>query len=456
MRHYLPLLALLLARAPASTGEAPPAAGAGAIRAGFASHDITPPAGTPSAGYGARLGVGMVGVHDPLLSTALVIATTKKTLVLVGVDSLGFDHGMVEEIRSAARAVPGLEEAEIHLGSSHTHAGGGAFISYPAATILFGIYHPDRRREYVAGAVESIRKAAAGLRPARLGIAQTQVEGLNRYRGKWPKHVRTNPFLTLLKVVDDRDRPLAALFVFAAHPTVLGAENLQFSADFVGPARRLISSALGGAGCVYFNGAQGDVSPAPPPAPDPKAGGDRFAACERMGAKLAEAVAALWARTEVKDEVLIETERIRFTRPVVPSSNGFRIAGGDHETEMSAIAFDRAQAFVTVPGELSAVYDAEIRQWGEWLGFRHATVLGLTDDAMGYLITPEAYRHRTYESSVSFGGPDLGPYVKDRALELMHLLEPDGAFNGSRGRVNAGPATPPPAAAESPRPAERQ
>jgi hypothetical protein len=172
-----------------------------------------------------------------------------------------------------------------------------------------------------------------------------------------------------------------------------------------------------------------------------------------MGARLAEAVATLWAQTRVKDQVLIETERIRFTRPIVPSAGGFRIASGDHETEMSAIAFDREQVFVTMPGELSAVYDAEIRQWGEWLGFRHATVLGLTNDAMGYLITPEAYRHRTYESTVSFGGPDLGLFVKEKALELLHLMEPDGAFNGSRGRVSPGPDAPPPAGRETPGPA---
>jgi len=73
-----------------------------------------------------------------------------------------------------------------------------------------------------------------------------------------------------------------------------------------------------------------------------------------------------------------------------------------------------------VPGELSAIYDARLQMWAEWVGFRHATVLGLTDDAMGYIITPEAYRHRTYESTVSFSGPDLGTFVEEKLPALLH------------------------------------
>ena len=359
-----------------------------------------------------------------------------RTLVLAGVDSLGFDHTMVEEIRAAARKLPGLQQAEIHVGSSHTHAGGGAFMSYPAATILFGIYNAERRREYVAGAVEAIRRAQEALRPARLGVGYREVPGLNRYRGKWPPRVPTNPWLTLIKVVDGESRPLAALFVYAAHPTVLSGENFEFSADFVGYARRAASERIGGGlGCVYLNGAQGDVSPAPPRAPEERPDPGRFAACERMGARLGEAVAALWSETPAEERVLIETETIPFVRRMQPSANGFTIAVEDRSSEMSAIVVNRVHAFVTVPGELSALYDARIRQWGEWLGFRHATILGLTDDAVGYIITPEAFRHRTYEATVSFGGPDFGPFIEEKAIELLHLLEPEGAFNGSRGRA---------------------
>ncbi len=443
--------------------EVPPrekrAAAPAPLRAGFASVDITPPTGTPSAGYGARLGGGMRGVHDPLEADALVLAAGAKTLVLVGVDNLGFDSSMVGEIRAAARRVAGLEEAEIHVGSSHTHSGGGAHIAYPAATILFGIYDPERRRAYIDGTVRSIRDAAGRLQPARLGIGYREVVGLNRYRGKWPRKAPTNPWLTLIKVTGPAGEPMAALFVYAAHPTVLSGDYWLFSADFVGYARRAIASRIGGTrgagsglegkpggfGCVYFNGAQGDVSPRAPKEPPAEDGGEKrpapagedegkgaFAACRRMGERLGDEVAALWKETATRAEISIATESFPFTRPMRPSANGFTIATGDHSSELNAIRIDGEHVFVTIPGELSAIYDARIRDWAGWLGFRHATILGLTDDAMGYIITPEAFRHRTYESTISFGGIDMGPFIEEKVLDLLHKLEPVEASGGPK------------------------
>ncbi len=458
---FVPLAFLLLPHGPRGQ-ETPPAEGTptkkavaaapASLRAGFASIDITPPLGTPSAGYGARFGGGMQGVHDPLEAGTLILAAGAKILVLAGVDNLGFDSGMVEEIRAGARRVAGLEEAEVHVGSSHTHSGGGAHIAYPAATILFGIYNPERRRSYIDGTVRSIRDAAGRLRPARLGIGYREVEGLNRYRGKWPRKVPTNPWLTLIKVTGPADEPLAALFVYAAHPTVLGGEYWLFSADFVGYARRAVAARVGGAsaggfGCVYFNGAQGDVSPrAPKEAPAEAGKGDGpaagqqgeeagpFAGCRRMGERLGDEVAALWKETATRAEISIATERFPFTRPMRPSSNGYTIATGDHSSELNAIRIDGEHVLVTIPGELSAIYDSRIRDWARWLGFRHATILGLTDDAMGYIITPEAFRHRTYESTVSFGGIDMGPFIEEKAIELLHKLEPEEAAGAAGGR----------------------
>ncbi len=69
-----------------------------AINVGIGKTNITPPIGTPSAGYTERKGEGMQGIHDPLLAIALFIDNEEKQIVLCSVDHLGFTYEMVQEI----------------------------------------------------------------------------------------------------------------------------------------------------------------------------------------------------------------------------------------------------------------------------------------------------------------------------------------------------------------------
>jgi neutral ceramidase len=61
----------------------------GTVMAGVGKADITPPLGTPLAGYGGRLGGPSTGVRDPCEARALVIDNGSHKLALVAVDHLG-------------------------------------------------------------------------------------------------------------------------------------------------------------------------------------------------------------------------------------------------------------------------------------------------------------------------------------------------------------------------------
>ncbi|MDX1383417.1 MAG: neutral/alkaline non-lysosomal ceramidase N-terminal domain-containing protein, partial [Thermoanaerobaculia bacterium] len=126
------------------------------LQAGVGIADITPPLGTPSAGYGDRRGAGMEAVHDPLLATAVAIDDGETRVVLVGVDHLGYDHEMVDAVVAAVADRAGGDAVEIFLGSSHTHAGGGAYLDIPGlGEVLAGKFDPTARQLYVDGAAEA-------------------------------------------------------------------------------------------------------------------------------------------------------------------------------------------------------------------------------------------------------------------------------------------------------------
>jgi hypothetical protein len=65
--------------------------------------------------------------------------------------------------------------------------------------------------------------------------------------------------------------------------------------------------------------------------------------------------------------------------------------------------FNQKHVFVAIPGELSTVYKQELSQ-----GHQHLSILGLVNDAHGYILRPEAWDAKTMESGLSFGGQFYG------------------------------------------------
>lgn len=399
------------------------------LRAGAAKTDITPPIGTPSAGYGDRAGRGMEGVHDPLLATALVIDNGEKMIAFVGVDHLGMGEAMVEAVKQGIHANPATAACEVYLGSSHTHSGGGAYLDIPGlGAILAGEYNPEIYQSYIDGAIAAVIAAAENLAPAKVGIGYGQTPDMNGYRGDWPPNVETRDELAVIKVTGADDSPMAVLFNFPAHPTVLSGRNMLFSADFVGAARAHLLESLGdGVQPIFFNGAQGDVSPRPPAAEDD------FEKCDRMGKILADEGKRVWDATETSDTLKIETKHHPYDVRPQPTTGGFTRPGGESQmSELNAIVFNDRDAFVTIPGEMSCIYDADIKRFGHWLGFNQVSILGLTNGAHGYIITPESWRHRIYESTLSFGGELYGDRIENMVYALLHELEPDGAYQADK------------------------
>lgn len=127
------------------------------ITAGVGKSVITPPIGTPSAGYTDRKGEGMEGVHDPLLAIALFLDNGEKKIVLCSVDHLGFTYDMVREITLKVQSNQELANCEIYIASSHTHSGGGAYLNIPVlGESLAGTYSLNTAQFYVTKTVDAI------------------------------------------------------------------------------------------------------------------------------------------------------------------------------------------------------------------------------------------------------------------------------------------------------------
>jgi hypothetical protein len=80
----------------------------------------------------------------------------------------------------------------------------------------------------------------------------------NRHTKHEPKAV--DPVLHVVRFDDLNGKPLVILMNFAAHPTNMPEELLQFSCEYPGFAVAAVKEATG-ANCVFMQGASGDMSP---------------------------------------------------------------------------------------------------------------------------------------------------------------------------------------------------
>lgn len=390
------------------------------LEVGVGKADITPTMGTPSAGYTDRKGEGMEGIHDPLLAIALFIDNGDKKIVFCSVDHLGFTSEMVQEITKQVHADPVLSESEIYIGSSHTHSGGGAYLNIPfVGASLAGAFDAKVTDFYVQRTVEAIFKASRNTIQGQIGIGYGHIEGLNSYRGSWPKDVVPESDITVIKVTKMDGSPFAILFNYPIHPTVLKSQNRLFSSDFVGYARDHIQSLLGhDVQPIYFNGAQGDIIP------NPSNTNDGFNSCESLGKSLAEQVQKIWNETKTDKSLHIATQKESYSLQPKATPFGLVLPVENYKTEMNAIVLNHSHAFITIPGELSCLYDKSLKTFAKSLGFEHLSIFGLTNDAHGYIILPDSWRHKTMESGLSFGGEDYGDVTEMRAKSLLEENAP--------------------------------
>jgi hypothetical protein len=418
---------------------------AGCLEAGAATAALRVPAGTSLAGYGSlarRLLLPDVlgrhphafwfkpsaGERDELAARALVLETRAARLVWVTVDLIAVDRAFTRDVERAA-VTAGVRPARFIVSASHTHSGPGGFVD----STLFGMLALDRldptvRTALVRDVVDAVRRADAARVEARVGAASVAAPPVTVSRLRRP----LDPELVVLKLTTAPGRPIALVWNYAIHGTMLGPRNLRLSGDVMGAASRELERALG-VPALFVNGAVGDVSP--------QRHGD--AAAGQVGRELAAAAWAGWnvADPVATDALAVQSATVELASPAVPLRNclgrwvprALRLPLGgalSHDAELVAAAVGDT-AWVTIPGELQTALGQIIKE-GARARWKHAFVAGVTNDYLGYFVTAEDYRRSTYITCATLYGPAAGVRLVAAAAELLSRLGAEG--RSGRGR----------------------
>ena len=210
------------------------------LTAGVAAVDITPEPGLRMWGYSDRTH-GATGTLDPLMAKAVVLRVGDESAAIVALD-LGRtpEDAVIDKIRERTKAECGV--ANLFITASHTHH----------APIMENT--PDSVNPYADKVGDAIAKiicqAAKSAVPVRIGVARGTADFAHNRRRILPdgrvamqwRNAQREPTAPVDReyAVIRLDRadgtPLALLYNYACHPVVMGGDNYQYGADYVGAA----------------------------------------------------------------------------------------------------------------------------------------------------------------------------------------------------------------------------
>ena len=402
-----------------------------ALEAGVAVADITPDVSkyaVPMAGYGAREGKPATGVHDPLRAKVLFLRDGEVRMALIACDLRSSTPEFKQQI-VAKSAKHGLTLDNVMVTGSHTHAG-PAMYPEPFWQLQFGKYDPAVVEEMSTAVAKAVDEAVRGIQTVQAGFGEKELPEFTRNR-RWGydteareaanEQPAVDPRMWMLRLDTADRKPLALLVQYATHPTILGADNFEITAEWPGVLQRSLEQRFPESISLFINGTEGDQAPAN------AVGKDGWERIDDFGTRLANEAAEL-ART-IDTEAALEIGYARGT-PDLPSFAFTDVARETYGAYLEAATRDLPKqaeiqvfrigsvALVGLPGEPIVEVGQAVRQALKPLSLE-AIVVGLANDYIGYIVNEKEYAHGGYEvDSRSYYGPGLGDFMARHAAEI--------------------------------------
>lgn len=392
------------------------------------------------AGYVARDGVA-TGVHDPLTASLLWLGG----VCWVALDAMALDIGTSSRIRTTVAERLEIDPGAVLICCSHTHSSPATWCrpTLPGPSFADDTAIDRLVRDISRGAAR-LPATCADVTAAWATVGHVGVGG-NRYDPAGPHETSTG----VLTLRDADNAVVAVLADYACHPTVLGADNLSYSADYPATARRVLCAGIQATEDVetppvvlFLQGAAGDVSTRF------TRRAQTFDEADRQGGMLAGAL----LRGVLGGEPLTGSPAVSRGECVVPTrtlpsiaSARQTLADAENALDGSAIARTRHEgarilvamceaglperltlpvtvvafgdvAWAHLPVEPFTCFGQAIKSASP---FPDTRVVGYTDGYFGYLADQTAHRDGRYEALSSLFDPEGGQLVVAEAIALL-------------------------------------
>jgi neutral ceramidase len=398
----------------------------GQLCAGWAKRPISPPIGTPLAGFGDRKGKPSTGVHDELFVKALFLTDQANRAVFVAADMLIIPENLAEMVRERVANQTAKPADIILFNASHTHSGPGGWAPGFVGSQFSGEYDESilefLARQFTDAIVEANGNASGH---AALGSGSVNADTYIRNRA------REAPCDTEVSymVIEKHDGSRCYVVSYSAHATVLGGSNMEFSGDYPGYFERAIERETGGF-AMFLAGAVGSMSVRNP--------GDEqgFEKAEAIGEALAKRV--LEDAQEIKldkeqeiGSIGVPLELPSFQFRINPSwrlSPFFiRLLGIDADGWLQCQRINNTY-FIGMPCDFSGEISLRLKDWAASQGL-DVWVLSFNGDYVGYISPDEYYATAQKKGTegyemylMSWCGPNQEAFFTNLAHEAVQAF----------------------------------
>ncbi len=326
------------------------------LRAGAAERRLDLPVGLPLSGYTARMFMQApddrwspyttrfapsIGIADPIWIKAVVLQNDEETIVFLKLSLIYVSDALLFAVEARVREETGIDLTDkIVLACDHSHSSYGTFWDDWVFFLGHDRYKPEIFDRMVAQLADTVIAAYERLAPARIGFGfdpafdpageiftdrreENDVLGPNgeliwgnggeRIRDDIePRGHTKDDRLSLIRIDDATGKPLALLFVFGMHGTVLEEENLMISGDAGAAIEYAVQETFEHpVVTIFLQGAGGDMSPR-----GDRNGAKDFDRLRILGETAAPRIRALFDRVETEDlaEMEIVSRQISMRR----------------------------------------------------------------------------------------------------------------------------------------------
>lgn len=235
---------------------------------GVARRDITPPEGIRAKNWGPAEWERSEGAHRPFTLSALaLVGSDERPRILLAVDGTWWRRVADEQrVRGEILDGLGLEQDQLLLALSHTHA--GAVLCAADAHLPGGELIPGYLDSLVTAGIQAGREALAAVVPGRIEwttgtcslAANRELDVEGRPLVGFNPSGGADDTVVIGRVSDAGGVVLATVVNYACHPTTLAWQSRRLSPDYVGAMRETVEAATG-APCLFVQGASGDLAP---------------------------------------------------------------------------------------------------------------------------------------------------------------------------------------------------
>ena len=436
------------------------------LKIGAAAVKITPPVGTPMAGY--YYDRGATGIHDDLYAKALVIEKDGSKIAIVSCDLIGVTTDIVTGARNLIEKSIGIDADHIMISATHSHTGP----VIPKKNDRYNITGKSAEilSQYISklpGLIaESVKLANDALIPAKISFVMGHEESISFNRrffmtdgtvgwnpGKLnPKIIKPagpiDPDVLVLYAETLNGKPISTYVNFALHLDQIGGTEISADMPFT------LSTILGKIKSqemitIFGQGCSGNINHINVKSKEPQNGHSEPL---RNGTMLAGEVIKTYTRLQpleignisVKKAIVqlplpeVSPDELPKAREIISMAgkpdaapfiqlvNSYKVLevydrnGKPVDAEIQVFALGDQCAIVSLPGEIFTELGMYIKSRSP---YPCTIIVELTNGSIGYVPDRKAYIEWNYEPVSSRCAPGSGEILVDKALTLLNELK---------------------------------